>query len=202
MSKLGYILYHQDAIDIIEQGDFLTSSGCSMVFMDPYNKQKVYPQFELLLAQSKPNDELIVKDLSYLATSFQHLSTILECLQNRALHLICLNQTINTRDHEIQEFRHFINLFADMLRHEMAYKRKVTRSENERSGKLTSRVQGIREKTYLKAREVYDLQREGRLTNKEIMELTNIKPGNFYKYCKWGKDGLLSNGIESKKPRK
>ncbi len=191
MRKLGYVLFHRDATDIIEESEYLTSNGCSVVFMDFYNCGKEYPEFNRLISLSRPNDIVVVRKLSFLATSFSHLIEVIQLLMERSIHLICIDQTIDTQGQGIEVFKLHLKVFDRIYAEQIDAKRKQTRKENEDKGITRRTAKGVRDSTLRNARKVWSLKLEGRLSNSEIMEITQVTQGTFYKYCKWGKDGKI-----------
>ncbi|MEO9475613.1 MAG: recombinase family protein [Cyclobacteriaceae bacterium] len=194
MRKLGYMLFHPDSTDIIKESDYLTSNGCSIVFMDPYSNVKKnpfneYTQFELMLTLSKPNDIVLIRDLSYIASSFKHLIQILERFIEHSIHLICIEENINTKELNIHEVFFTTKIFKKLYSQELASKSNETRINSDT--KRTGKTKGLKEKTLKKARKVWELKKEGRLKNQEIMDLLGINQGSYYQYCKLGKDGFL-----------
>lgn len=195
MRKIGYMLYHQDSDEIIEECNYLTSNGCLAVFKDHYNNvkenpNKNYPQFELMLTLSNPNDVIVVRDLSYIASSFKHLVEVLNRLISRNLELLSLEGNINTLNQDFHKVFAGVQLFSDLYRYQVGTKARETKAKNEVTNDHKKKS-GMRRRTLKKARKVWNLKKEGRLKNNEIMDLMNINQGSFYQYCKLGKDGFL-----------
>lgn len=189
------MLYHQDSDEIIEECNYLTSNGCLAVFKDHYNNvkenpNKNYPQFELMLTLSNPNDVIVVRDLSYIASSFKHLVEVLNRLISRNLELLSLEGNINTLNQDFHKVFAGVQLFSDLYRYQVGTKARETKAKNEVTNDHKKKS-GMRRRTLKKARKVWNLKKEGRLKNNEIMDLMNINQGSFYQYCKLGKDGFL-----------
>ncbi|MEQ8554919.1 MAG: recombinase family protein [Cyclobacteriaceae bacterium] len=193
MRKFGYLLFNPKSNDMLYEIDYLNYNGCSVVFMDPFNFQKEYPQFEFMLTLCKPNDVLIVSDLSYLASTFEHLIKIVQVLRNRSINLICADQNINTKNQEINQLIFLIEVFNHLHKREIKTKfRKTVQKNKQEGGRLLGAPKGMKRRTYNKAVETYRLKQEGKLSKEEIIELLDINRVSFYQYCKMGDNGLLT----------
>jgi DNA invertase Pin-like site-specific DNA recombinase len=95
--KLGYarVSTSEQVLDL--QLDALRQAGCEQVFTDTVSGIKAHkPSWEQLLAYARPGDTIVIWRLDRLGRSTKHLIAVVEDLSRRGLHLISLQDPIDT----------------------------------------------------------------------------------------------------------
>ena len=97
MKKLGYarVSTQEQVLDL--QLDTLRQAGCDDVYTDTVSGVQAHkPNWEKLLAYARPGDTLVIWRLDRLGRSTKHLIEVVEDLNRRQLHLISLQDPIDT----------------------------------------------------------------------------------------------------------
>jgi DNA invertase Pin-like site-specific DNA recombinase len=95
--KLGYarVSTHEQVLDL--QLDALRQTGCEQVFTDTVSGVQAHkPSWEQLLTYARPSDTVVIWRLDRLGRSTKHLIEVVEDLSRRQLHLISLQDPIDT----------------------------------------------------------------------------------------------------------
>lgn len=95
--KLGYarVSTSEQVLDL--QLDALHQTGCEQVFTDTVPGVQAHkPSWEQLLAYARPGDTVVIWRLDRLGRSTKHLIEVVEDLSRRGLHLISLQDPIDT----------------------------------------------------------------------------------------------------------
>ena len=97
MKKLGYarVSTSEQVLDL--QLDALRQAGCDDLFTDTVSGVQAHkPNWEKLLAYARPGDTVVIWRLDRLGRSTKHLIEVVEDLSRRQLHLISLQDPIDT----------------------------------------------------------------------------------------------------------
>ena len=79
------------------QPDALRQAGCEHLFTDTVSGVQAHkPSWEKLLAYARPGDTVVIWRLDRLGRSIKHLIEVVEGLSRRQLHLISLQDPIDT----------------------------------------------------------------------------------------------------------
>ena len=95
--KLGYARVSTSEQVLALQLDALRQAGCEHLFTDTVSGMQAHkPSWEQLLAYARPNDTIVIWRLDRLGRSTKHLIEVVEDLSRRRLHLISLQDPIDT----------------------------------------------------------------------------------------------------------
>jgi len=201
MTKFGYILYSPDGARLKEDSIRLTNSGCSIVYGDPYEKNSDQHNFKLILKIINSGDAIVVTDLSYFVVNLKTLIPIIDELESKSIHLICLDNSIDTTKYGMTKTFQLLRLFNN-VRFEWQSRIAIsTIRNNQLQGKAHGAPKGLSRRAFEKAKQAYELKLEGRLSIIEILELVKISRGTLYRYVEYGEKGLLENEEIIKKPK-
>lgn len=95
--KIGYVRVstHDQNLDL--QVDALRAHGCVVLFEEKVSGAKrERPQLDQMLAQLRPNDQVVVWRLDRLARSLKHLLEIVEVINDRGAEFISLSERLDT----------------------------------------------------------------------------------------------------------
>jgi predicted site-specific integrase-resolvase len=97
MTRVGYARVSTREQNIEAQTDLLAEARCEEVFIDKVSgKLARRPRWDACLDYLRPGDQLVVTRLSRVARSVRHLSEVVAELQRREVHLVVLNQGLDT----------------------------------------------------------------------------------------------------------
>jgi DNA invertase Pin-like site-specific DNA recombinase len=97
------------------QREFLEDAECNQVFVDRVGtKPGRHPELDkALMVASRPGDQLVVTRLDRLGRSLAHLSDLSNDLQTRGVHLVVLEQGIDTSTDAGQVFFEILDTITD-----------------------------------------------------------------------------------------
>ena len=95
--RVGYarVSTQEQTLDL--QTDALQRSGCDRVFTDKVSGMKAHkPQFELMMSYLRAGDTIVIWKLDRLGRSTRGLIELVEGLSQKGIHLVSLNDPIDT----------------------------------------------------------------------------------------------------------
>jgi DNA invertase Pin-like site-specific DNA recombinase len=96
-NRIGYARVSSIGQNLDSQMDSLTQAGCIKIFTDKLTGSRMdRPGWEDLLKYIRPDDILVVTELSRMTRSLLHLLETAKILEQRQIHLLSLRENIDT----------------------------------------------------------------------------------------------------------
>lgn len=183
--KIGYARVSTKAQDLSLQIDALKACGCQQIFQEKISgKSKGRPELEKLLAQTRPDDIIVIWKLDRLARSLKDLVSLVNDIQQKGAALQSLNDQIDTSTPHGKLTFHLFAALAEFER-DIIRERTLAGLDAARArGRKGGRPKGLSKKAQHTAIIAENLFRESELSTKEICNQLSISKSTFYRYLR------------------
>lgn len=134
-NRIGYARVSSLGQNLDSQMDSLKQSGCLKIFTDKLTGSRMErPGWEELLKYIRPDDTLVVTELSRMTRSLLHLLETAKILEQRHIHLLSLRESIDTTT---ATGRCFLSMMGAI--HQME---RELRAERASAGRVSAKARG------------------------------------------------------------
>ena len=134
-NRIGYAHVSSLGQNLDSQMDSLKQSGCLKIFTDKLTGSRMQrPGWEELLKYIRPDDTLVVTELSRMTRSLLHLLETAKILEQRHIHLLSLRESIDTTT---ATGRCFLSMMGAI--HQME---RELRAERASAGRVSAKARG------------------------------------------------------------
>jgi DNA invertase Pin-like site-specific DNA recombinase len=184
---IGYARVSRNDQILDRQLDELESAGCDRVFAEKASgsKESTRPEFDLCLRTLRPDDRLVVTELSRLGRHTGELAKLDEALQERGVGLRILNLDLDTTTPSGKLIFSVIAAVAQMERELLIERTRSALATARAQGRVGGRRRAVTDKQIAKAQALYD---EHRFTMAEIARICETSPATLYRYLNIGAD--------------
>jgi DNA invertase Pin-like site-specific DNA recombinase len=183
--KVGYARVSTRDQNLDMQIMALKKDGCDRVFEEVISGVKTErPILDLMLAELRPGDILVMWKLDRLGRSLKHLIELVQWLMDHQIGLRSLNDPIDTTT---PHGRLIFNIFASLAEFERDVIRERTQAGLNAArarGRVGGRPRGLSNTAETTACAVETLYREGRLSVRQIAEKLAISKATLYNYLR------------------
>lgn len=184
--KIGYARVSTKDQKLDLQIDALKKAGCEKIFSDVISgASKEKPNLNRMLEQIRKDDVIVIYKLDRLGRSLIHLVTLVNDLMNKEIHLLSLNDNIDTTT---SQGKLVFNLFAVLAEFERDLIRERTMAglESARArGRRGGRPKGLSKKAEEISYAVVALYQERKLSVNQIAARLGISKITLYKYLRY-----------------
>lgn len=184
--KIGYARVSTKDQKLDLQIDALKKAGCEKIFSDVISgTSKERPNLNRMLEQIRKDDVIVIYKLDRLGRSLMHLVTLINDLMNKEIHLLSLNDNIDTTT---SQGKLVFNLFAVLAEFERDLIRERTMAglESARArGRRGGRPKGLSKKAEEISYAVVALYQERKLSVNQIAARLGISKITLYKYLRY-----------------
>lgn len=190
MRIFGYARTTINDSDLETQVTALTEYGCGPIFLDTFEKnykQENHADLDTVVAQMQNGDALVVCDLHRLGRSTRQLTDLTKLFKDRNIHLICLQEKIDTREPMGDIYFNLMDGLASMECALIKERTLVGLNKAREKGKVGGRPK-IDQKTVKKIRQLYFDKKE---TIQYISTKCGVSVGTCYKYINLPEDEIV-----------
>lgn len=179
MARIGYARVSTRDQNIDSQIDMLKAAGCERVFVDKASGAKESrPEWDKLLEFLRPEDTIVVAELSRMTRSLMHLLSLVREFEARGVQIASLREHIDTSTASGRAFLSIIGAINQMERE--------LRAERSASGRASAKARGrtggrprTDPKLLDKARILYE---DSDYTASEVCKTFGVGRRTFFKY--------------------
>ncbi len=175
MKKLGYarVSTQEQVLDL--QLDALRQAGCDDVFTDTVSGVQAHkPNWEKLLAYARPGDTVVIWRLDRLGRSTKHLIEVVEDLSRRGLHLISLQDPVDTTSPGGQLVFQIFCALAEHERNVLVQRTRAGLQAARARGRQGGRPPGLAPRYQKIAPAVKELYEAGQQSTRQLMDYFQI----------------------------
>jgi DNA invertase Pin-like site-specific DNA recombinase len=175
MKKLGYarVSTQEQVLDL--QLDALRQAGCDDVFTDTVSGVQAHkPNWKKLLAYARSGDTVVIWRLDRLGRSTKHLIEVVEDLSRRGLHLISLQDPINTTSPGGQLVFQIFCALAEHERNVLVQRTRAGLQAARARGRQGGRPPGLAPRYQKIAPAVKELYGAGQQSTRQLMDYFQI----------------------------
>lgn len=190
MRIFGYARTTINDSDLETQVAALTEYGCGPIFLDTFEKnykQEDHADLDTVVAQMQNGDALVVCDLHRLGRSTRQLTELTKLFKDRNIHLISLQESIDTREPMGDIYFNLMDGLASMECALIKERTLVGLNKAREKGKVGGRPK-IDQKTVKKIRQLYFDKKE---TIQYISTKCGVSVGTCYKYINLPEDEIV-----------
>ena len=192
--RLGYARVSTQEQTLHSQTDALRQAGCQRIYEDRVSGAKAHkPEFERMMGFIREGDTIVIWKLDRLGRSTRQLIELVENLGNKGIHLVSLNDPIDTTS---PGGMLVFQIFCALAEHERNVIVQRTRAglESARArGRNGGRPKGLTEKYQKIAPSVKNLYELGQQSTTDIMSTFQIgSRRTFYKVLRYAGAAIKS----------
>lgn len=177
--RIGYARVSSVGQNLDSQIDALQKAGCRKIFSDKITGSHMdRPGWDQLLEYARPDDTLVVSELSRMTRSLMDLLTTAKVLEQRQINLVSLRENIDTTTATGRCFLSMMGAIHQMERELRAERAAAGRSSAKARGKTGGRPKTDPEKLE-NARILYE--NSGK-TASEVCEIVGVGRRKFFSY--------------------
>ena len=178
-NRIGYARVSSVGQNLDSQMDALQKAGCSKIFTDKMTGSHMdRPGWDQLLEYVRPNDTLVVSELSRMTRSLMDLLTTAKLLEQQQVNLVSLRENIDTTTATGRCFLSMMGAIHQMERELRAERAAAGRSSAKARGKTGGRPKTDPEKLE-NARILYENSNK---TAAEVCEITGVGRRKFFSH--------------------
>lgn len=181
MKLIGYVRTTINDAVTDTQTDILSNYGCDEIFLDTFEKNEtddLHCDLDTVISQLTTGDTLVVSDLHRLGRSTRQLTDLTRQFQERGIHLVSINEGIDTREPMGMIYFRLMDGLANMECALIKERTLVGLDNARKKGKIGGRPK-IDTKTVRKIRRLYYEKKE---TIQYISAKCGVSVGTCYKY--------------------
>lgn len=190
MKLIGYARTTINDRELAPQLLRLEAFGCETVFQDDFEQREEAENNELdrVVAQLQPGDALAVTELHRLGRSTRQLTELTSLFEERGIHLVSLEEGIDTREPMGKVYFQLMNGLSAMECALIKERTILGLNKARQNGKIGGRPK-IDRKTVNKIRQMYFEKKE---TIQYISSKCGVSVGTCYKYIKMAEEELVN----------
>jgi DNA invertase Pin-like site-specific DNA recombinase len=178
-NKVGYARVSSIGQNLDSQIDTLEKTGCGRIFTDKMTGSRMErPGWDELMRYVRPNDTIIITELSRMTRSLMHFLEISKVLEEKKIELISLRENIDTNTVTGRCFLSIMGAIYQMERELRAERASAGRSAAKARGKSGGRPKTSSEKLE-NARILYENSDK---TAKEVCQNTGVGRRTLFAY--------------------
>ena|ERR1039457_5576238 len=179
MTRIGYARVSSRDQNLDSQLDMLTKAGCEKIFEDKASGAKESrPAWDKLLEFLRPDDTIVVAELSRMTRSLMHLLSLVKDLEQKNIQIVSLREHIDTSTATGRAFMSIMGAINQMERELKAERASAGRTAARARGKTGGRPR-TDPKLLDKARILYE---DSDYTAAEVCKTFGIGRRTFFKY--------------------
>ena len=181
--KIGYARVSTTEQSLDRQIDLLADAGCERIYREfASGKRGAHrPEWDSCLDHLRPEDTLVVAELSRLGRNTGELGRLLDDFEQRGVSLVILNMGIDTSTTAGRLIYTVVGAVAQMERDLLIERTQSGLAAARARGRVGGRRQSITDRQIKKAQQLYD---ERRLSMAEIARVVGYSPATLYRHIR------------------
>jgi DNA invertase Pin-like site-specific DNA recombinase len=177
-NRIGYARVSSVGQNLDSQMDALQKAGCSKIFTDKMTGSHMdRPGWDQLLEYIRPNDTLVVSELSRMTRSLMDLLTTAKLLEQQQVNLVSLRENIDTTT---ATGRCFLSMMGAI--HQMERELRAERAAGRSSAKARGKTGGRPKTDPAKLENARILYENSDKTAAEVCEITGVGRRKFFSH--------------------
>ena len=183
--KLGYARVSTKDQKLDRQIDSLTAAGCEKIFSDKMSGAKFdRPELNMLKAQLRPGDIVVIDKLDRLGRSLKDLIEIVSEMERNGVGFISLQDNIDTTTASGKLIFHIFASLAEFERSLISERTRSGLTAARARGRVGGRPKGLTDEAKRTAMAAETLYRTKQHSVREICEQLGISKPTLYSYLK------------------
>ncbi len=183
--KIGYARVSTKDQNLDRQIDSLTAAGCEKIFSDKLSGAKFdRPELNLLKAQLRPGDIVVIDKLDRLGRSLKDLITIVSEFEANGISFVSLQDNIDTTTASGKLIFHIFASLAEFERSLISERTKAGLTAARARGRLGGRPKGLSDEAKKTAMAAETLYKNQQHSVSEICRQLSISKPTLYNYLR------------------